>query len=118
MFLILNIYNLDEIPFEIEIELMDGYELNIETDINFYALFAVVIIILIIIVVLSLSVVGTGLSEFGINTIARYIFYAIILVFFQLSIVYFIYPLGFFGIIINLFIGIIYFLNVLDTIQK
>ncbi len=113
IFIILNFNHLDAIDYAFSIS---GTDYDFE--VNFYAFLVLIGIIFILVILSSISILGSGINEFGTTNIAKYISILAFVALFGLTTSYFILPFGYFGILIELFFIVIYFLNALSVLPE
>lgn len=111
MFILENLYNLDNISFSYNV---DGNET--EFSFNFYTMLAVVVSILLLAILMGLNFFGAGLNEEATQMLRKYLaIFALFAVLFVCSNFYLL-QFGLFGIIINLFFTISYMFKVMDVL--
>jgi len=110
IFILDNINNLDEIEFSFVL----NNEITVFT-INMYSLLAVLAVVFGILVLAGTNIFGFGLNDTATKMVSKYITGLLIFSTLTLGVNYYILPLGWLGVLFNVFIIIIYFLHSLTS---
>jgi hypothetical protein len=104
MFLLQNIYTLDNVV----IETTEFEGTTTEFTFNFYSVMATIVAIMVMAIVASLNIFGGGLNSTGSSLFAKYSAMFAITGIFLVGSLYYLLPMGVFGVIIIIMIGMVY----------
>ncbi len=112
LFIILNINNLNDIIVGMVIE---GN--NEEFSVNFYSILIVVGALMLLGIVASLNLFGGGLNEEGSRLLMRYLSFFLFIALLFTGSMYFLFPLGVLGVILNILFVIVSAMYILDSMM-
>lgn len=110
IFIVENINDLDSIHFSFKLN-----NIPLDFTINLYSLIAVMGVIFTLFILSGLNIFGVGLNEESTKNVGRYGSLLVLFVMLSLTTSYYVLPLGWVGVFIDIFIVVIYFMYAVES---